>query len=185
MLDVPRGSYRAVSPLLLVLSLLLLVGAATVTGAAETQENNQPATVKTISGSVIRGEVQGLIVARAERTNGEVELAVFRGKDIRSIQETGIVAEAAARETWRRPADSNLPLSPDATLALIMTGDANQKWTQPAGSIRLRIIGELEVPKEGAARILPRVRVRTVAGEVSIPVKELPDPTRAAKVPAP
>ncbi|MCX5914021.1 MAG: hypothetical protein NTV04_19060 [Deltaproteobacteria bacterium] len=143
---------------------------------------SQTVTVKTTAGLLIEGEVQGMIVAKAERTSGELEYAVLKGQDIRSIDESGIVAVSVARNTFRRIPRSepggDLPLPADAVLAWIIL--VTDSWTQPTGAIRLAILGELQGPNDGitatAARILPSVRIRTPKGEVTVPVTQLPRP---------
>ena len=84
----------------------------------------QTATVTTTAGSVIQGEVQGVIVANTVRVSGEVEYAVFKGHDIRSIDQSGIVATSVARDTFRRVARSepggDLPLPADSVSAWII-----------------------------------------------------------------
>jgi len=149
----------------------------------------QNATVKTVTGSLIQGEVQGLVVAKAVRDTGAVDYAVIRGREIKSIDSSGIVAVSAARETYRRISPSepggNLPLPPDPVAAWIiqLTGT----WTELSGTIQLPILGELQGPSDGknanAARIIPALRIKTEKGEVSVPVGQLARPT-AVKVPS-
>jgi hypothetical protein len=151
------------------------------------QVASQAAEVLTVSGSVIQGEVQGLIVAKAVTASTampgfyRVALAVFRGPDIRSIEDSGIVAVALNQWTSDVADPSSAPM-PDAAVAWLIATDTLQAWSQPTGPVRLKILGELQPPRDGAAaRILPSVRVKTRDREVSIAVAQLPDATRGTK----
>jgi len=149
----------------------------------------QSATVKIRAGSVIQGKIQGLVVAKAVHDTGEVEYAVIRGRDITSIDSSGVVAASAVRETYHRISPSepggNLPLPADPVAAWIV--QLTSTWTDPGGVIRLPILGELQGPSDGknanAARIIPTLRIKTQRGEVSVPVGQLAPPT-AVKVPS-
>lgn len=145
--------------------------------------HSQTAGITTVSGSVVQGEVQGLIVAKVASESSamagfyRVELAVFRGQDIRSIQDSGIVAVAWNRWT-SNVSDPDHPPMPDAVVASLIAADTSKAWSQPVGAVRLKILGELSVPKDGtAAQIVPSVRIRVQGKEVSIPVAQLPDAT--------
>jgi hypothetical protein len=147
---------------------------------------SQTAAVKTTAGLVIQGEVEGIVVAKAVGSSGEVEYAVFKGQDIRSIDESGIVAVSVGRDTVRRVPRSepggDLPLPSDAVSAWMIRLKLMGTWTEPTGAIRLAIVGELQGPTDGktatAARILPEVRIRTPRGEVRVPVTQLPRATQ-------
>lgn len=143
---------------------------------------SQTAVVKTRAGVAIEGEVQGLVVAKATGSSDWVDYAVFKGQDIRSIDESGIVAVSVGRESFR-PAQpgtlgAGLPIDDAFSAWCILHLPPIRPWTQPKEAIRLAILGELQGASDGsnakAARIVPTVRIRTPKGEVSVPVAQIP-----------
>ena len=130
------------------------------------------ATIRTQSGMVVEGDVQGIIVAKGSQTNGDLVFVVMKGVDIQTIDERGLRGARLARQTVSPIRGITFP--PDARLAEDMATSDRQIWIDSTELISLPVLGELEVGKNGAdARILPRLRVRTGTTERSIAIGEL------------
>ena len=133
-------------------------------------------TIKTANGRTVDGEIQGVVVAKAGDVRSEMIFVVAKGADIRMIDERGVTATRLARQTVSAVPGITFP--PDARIAEDMATSAQQIWYESPPPVPALVLGELELGKDGAdSRIVPRLRLKTEKGELTIAVAELVKPS--------
>jgi hypothetical protein len=139
-----------------------------------------PASVKTSSGGVIEGDIQGIIAGKIRRGD-DIIFVIFKGEDIESIDERGVTARKAA---WLfvQPVPG-IQMPPDTHILQDMARSDRQIWYDrhsmdgpiPGGKpAAFPLIGELLLGRDGAdSDLLPRIRIKTTKGETILKLADV------------